>query len=92
MEEIDIEKAELYFDLKDVYISKYGSTGIPEEAIFPIEFLDIDDYELKNILLTQALSENKRLEELEYIIELHDEKNIQKINEGIEESISRMNK
>ena len=68
---IDIEQVEEYFKLKDQYIEKYKDLGLEEYELIPNDFFHIEDYGLKNELLKEALANNKRLEELEKLQEIH---------------------
>ncbi len=68
---IDVEKLHRYSDLKEKYAEKYKELKLPNYVLFPKEFFDIGDYDIQSDLIEQALAQNKRLEELEYIRKIH---------------------
>lgn len=75
---LDVQVLEEFFKLKEQYIEKYKDLGLQEYELIPSDFYHISEYEVKVQLLNQALQENKRLEELEQLQEMH-MANIQKM-------------
>ncbi len=68
---LDVQVLEEFFKLKEQYIEKYKDLGLQEYELIPSDFYHISEYEVKVQLLNQALQENKRLEELEQLQEMH---------------------
>lgn len=56
------KKIHLYIELKDSYEKKYKYKNI-----YPREWYDIDDYDIKNKLLKEALGKNVLLFDLDLI-------------------------
>lgn len=68
---IDTKILEEFFNFKEQYVEKYKELGLEEYELIPNEFYHIGDYQIKIDLLSQALTENKRIEELDAFIEMH---------------------
>ncbi len=85
MRYLDPEVLREYFELQKQYIAKYKREGLEDFQIFPREYYQIKNYNILIKLLKKALQEDKKLEELEEVQQMHEDYIEQRIEEGMEE-------
>lgn len=89
MNELSVENVDKYLSALQKYEEYCKANNIPEFFMFPIEYLDIEDYNIRISLLEDALSKNVTLKDLDYIKEIKGTNSEKRLFQNIQNEVEK---